>query len=191
MKGKDTPDLARLGKISEQVLEVIAVGGVVTTAALIKGCAALLAQGKYAWRTTHEMNTYIDTTVDRLIQQEIIVKNTNGNTVRLTKKGHWESARRRYLDNPKYHVPKHWDKKWRVVVFDIPELERRQRDMLRKSFVRFGFYFLQQSVWAYPYQCDSFINALKNDLGFETEVLYMLVDSIENQDKLEEEFGLN
>jgi len=40
-----------------------------------------------------------------------------------------------------------WDEKWRVVVFDIPEQNRKIRRTLRETLRRLEFYPLQRSVW--------------------------------------------
>lgn len=43
-----------------------------------------------------------------------------------------------------------WDGKWRVVIFDIPELDRNSRDYLRQKLVSLGFGKLQRSVYISP-----------------------------------------
>lgn len=43
-----------------------------------------------------------------------------------------------------------WDKKWRIVIFDIPEKERVTRDSLRFKIISLGFGKLQESVYISP-----------------------------------------
>lgn len=43
-----------------------------------------------------------------------------------------------------------WDKKLRIVIFDIEELNRRQRGMLRSKLKELGFGMWQRSVWVSP-----------------------------------------
>lgn len=43
-----------------------------------------------------------------------------------------------------------WDGKWRIVVFDISEKERKKRDSLRLKLVSLGFGKLQESVYITP-----------------------------------------
>lgn len=86
--------------------------------------------------------------------------------------------------------PKKWDKKYRVVIFDVAESKRGIRDRLRIMLRSFGFVCLQDSVWVYPYECQEIISLLKQYLSLEGEVLYMNVDSIENDKWLKEEFKL-
>ena len=58
---------------------------------------------------------------------------------------------------------KHWDHKWRIIIFDVPEKMRGKRDLLRKELIEFGFMQLQKSVWAYPYKLpEEFIDLWKN-----------------------------
>lgn len=54
---------------------------------------------------------------------------------------------------------KKWDKKWRVVTFDIPEEIRWKRDRLRRKLVELGFGMVQESVWATPH---AFEDDIKN-----------------------------
>ena len=60
-----------------------------------------------------------------------------------------------YIDKPTI-----WDKKWRIVVFDIPEKKKKARDALRWELKKLGFKELQKSVWAYPYKCKNAIDFL-------------------------------
>ena len=44
-----------------------------------------------------------------------------------------------------------WDKKWRIVIFDIQEINRGARDGLRKKLRELGFGMLQESVFISPH----------------------------------------
>ena len=52
--------------------------------------------------------------------------------------------------------------KYRVIIFDISEMRRKDRDKLRRIIRGFGFICLQNSVWVYPYHCQEIIELLKN-----------------------------
>jgi phenylacetic acid degradation operon negative regulatory protein len=58
--------------------------------------------------------------------------------------------------------PKRWDKKWRVVVFDIPEKNKKLRDEFRRRLKKLGFVEFQKSVFAHPHPCEDEINTLIN-----------------------------
>lgn len=85
---------------------------------------------------------------------------------------------------------KRWDKRWRVIIFDVPERRRSTRDRLRIVMRDAGFYRLQDSVWLYPHDCENFIALLKTDLRLGAAVLYMVVEKIENDSKLLEHFRI-
>jgi DNA-binding transcriptional regulator PaaX len=85
---------------------------------------------------------------------------------------------------------KKWDKRWRMIVFDVPEKYRKSRDKLRATLRSLGFVQLQGSVWVYPYDCEEVVALLKADLRLGASTLYAIVEKIENDGKLREEFGL-
>lgn len=88
-------------------------------------------------------------------------------------------------------VPKFWDGKWRVLIFDIPEYRRNVRTKVRRTLQSIGFRRLQDSVWVFPYDCSELIALLKSDFKIGKDLLYMVVDSIENDRSLKEYFNLN
>ncbi len=46
---------------------------------------------------------------------------------------------------------KPWDHKWRIVMFDIKEIQKRKRDYLREKLRELGFGMLQESVFITPH----------------------------------------
>lgn len=71
---------------------------------------------------------------------------------------------------------KPWDKKWRILVFDIPEEIRWRRDVFRRKLKELGFGMYQQSVWISPHPFEDDIRQfLKvNDLD---SFVYLFVSS--------------
>ena len=86
--------------------------------------------------------------------------------------------------------PKHWDGKWRVVIYDIKEDRKRMRRELREALEYFDFTSIQKSVWVYPYPCKNLLATIKADFKIGKEVLYMVVDSLENDKWLRRHFRL-
>ncbi len=83
-----------------------------------------------------------------------------------------------------------WDGRWRVLIFDIPEYRKSVRDKIRRTLMRVGFERLQDSVWAYPYDCEDLVALLKADFRIGKDVLYMIVDELERDWRLRKAFGL-
>lgn len=60
---------------------------------------------------------------------------------------------------------KEWDRKWRLVIFDIKEIERKLRDNLRELLKKWGFAMWQESVYISPHpilkEIDEFLKVNK------------------------------
>jgi len=64
-----------------------------------------------------------------------------------------------------------WDKKWRVVIFDINEKDRKSRDFLRRELRELGFGMLQESVWISPFPIENELTELLETWEIKGEVL--------------------
>ena len=84
-----------------------------------------------------------------------------------------------------------WDRRWRVVIFDIPEKRKSVRVSLRRFMEEYGFVRLQNSVWIYPYDCEDLIALAKTNLRLGADVLYMIVERLERDKHLREHFVLS
>jgi len=122
--------------------------------------------------------------VQRLAEKGLLHIGTDG--IRLTEKGE------RYLQRSTLVVrrPARWDRKWRIVIFDIPERRRVMRALLRQKLISIGFVRLQDSVWVYPYDCEELLTLLKTDYRLGKEVLYIIADKIEQVSKVKKHFGI-
>lgn len=108
----------------------------------------------------------------------------------LTKKGEIEAGK--YQINEMYiKKPKKWDKKWRVIIFDIPENYRIKRDLFRSKLKELSFYQLQKSVWVYPYSCQKEIKLLRDFFGLrKIDIVALTVEKIESEEALRKFFSL-
>jgi len=119
----------------------------------------------------------------------IIVFEKNGEPViRLTEAGQRELLR--YQLKEKSIEKKTWDKKWRLIIFDIKEENRARRDGLRQQMQSFGFEKLQDSVWVYPYECEQVVGLLKAQYKIGKELLYIVANDIEGDEQLKKKFFL-
>ncbi len=64
-----------------------------------------------------------------------------------------------YLDRKVGKFKTVWDRKWRLVIYDIPERKKVDRDCLRKYLVGLGFGRVQDSCWVSPYDFSSEVYA--------------------------------
>jgi len=84
-----------------------------------------------------------------------------------------------------------WDKRYRLVMFDIPQERRNTRDRLRFLMREFGFLRLQDSVWVSPYDCEELVALIKAELRVGNDVLYAVVEQIGNEKRIKSHFGLS
>lgn len=84
-----------------------------------------------------------------------------------------------------------WDRRYRMVIFDIPERRRAVRERLRRLMREFGFLRLQDSIWISPYDCEELIALLKTELKVGKDILYVIADSIENDAWIKRHFDLS
>lgn len=85
-----------------------------------------------------------------------------------------------------------WDKRWRMVIFDIPERKRQQRDFLRLKLKWLGFKELHKSVWVFPYDIKKQIKDLLKICNFvsEGDIRFLIVEDIDDDKDLKKEFDL-
>ncbi len=75
-------------------------------------------------------------------------------------------------------------------MFDIAEKRKAIRIRFREAMREAGFLHLQDSVWVYPHNCDDFIQLLKADLHLGREVLYVIVERMDNDAWVRKHFKL-
>jgi DNA-binding transcriptional regulator PaaX len=94
------------------------------------------------------------------------------------------------LDEIEIKKPEKWDKKWRVVLFDIPENRKKERDALRFRLKQLGFYEFQKSVFVHPYDCKDEIDYIIEFYKIRKFVRFITADAIDNELHLKQHFGL-
>jgi len=85
-----------------------------------------------------------------------------------------------------------WDKKWRAVVFDIPESNRHERNFLRKELKWMGFKELQHSIWITPYDTERELLFLLEfwQKDFKGDIKFLVAEKITNDADFRKQFNL-
>ena len=73
---------------------------------------------------------------------------------------------------------KKWDKKWRIIVFDIPEELRKERARFRTRLKWLGCVMLQESVFVFPYPCEKELAEYCSKLKISDYVNFLEADSL-------------
>ncbi|MDP3999515.1 MAG: hypothetical protein Q8P76_02905 [bacterium] len=92
------------------------------------------------------------------------------------------------LDEIKIKPLKYWDKKWRMVIFDIPHFKKKARDILRYRLKRLGFYQYQKSVFVHPFSCSEEIDFLIEFYGLRPYVRQLEISKMDNDLHLQQVF---
>lgn len=85
------------------------------------------------------------------------------------------------LEDIEIKKPLKWDKKWRLVIFDIPDHQRKKSDFLRQKLYELGFIQYQKSIFIHPYPCQDEIDYIRE--LFEISPYVKLISAV----KIEEE----
>ncbi len=106
-----------------------------------------------------------------------------------------EKGRRRVekinFDEMRIDQPVKWDRKWRLVMFDIPEFRRKYRSAFSRKLRSLGLYQMQKSVWVCPYPCLREIQITKQVLGIpDVELAFAELSFIDREVELRKHFNL-
>lgn len=178
----------RATKIQEAILKTIGLAGFMSVALLAPNALKILRVFGLDKKLLRDKANSINNSRRRLVKNGL-VEYSEGGLLSLTQKGE-RLLRKIEMNNFKVKKPLVWDKKWRVLIFDIKESHKQIRDNIRGKLGLIGFVKLQNSVWVYPYDCEDFINLLKAEFYLGREVLYIIADSIENEKVLLSHFKL-
>ncbi|MDP2704429.1 MAG: hypothetical protein Q8P01_04405 [bacterium] len=106
--------------------------------------------------------------------------------MKITRKGK-EVLLKYELDNVKLKKGQ-WDKKWRLVMFDIPQKYRLARDAFRQKLKYLEFHQLQKSVFITPYPCEDEIDFIAQIFDVRKYILILYVERFEGEEKLKRLF---
>ena len=111
--------------------------------------------------------------------------------ITLTEKGKKKAGKYK-IDELKIEKSKIWDKKWRVLIFDISDKHKVKREALRGKLKQLGLYQLQKSVWIYPYEFSDVVKILREFFGLtDDEMKVIAASEIEKDARAREFFKLD
>lgn len=183
---KESRKRTRRHNLQRIILETVSAAGVLSVALVAPN--ALQTLQKLGLIPKQRQKEIIHASRYRLVKAGLLARNEHG-YLALTSKG---EAKLRRLEACDYKIkrPRKWDRKWRMLIFDIREERRHVRDKIRNTLKAIGFEKLQYSVWVYPHDCEDLITLLKADFKIGKDLLYIISDHIENDQWLKERFGL-
>lgn len=73
---------------------------------------------------------------------------------------------------------KRWDHLWRVIIFDVPNKRKRDRNALQRNLQSLGFYQLQESVYVHPHDRSKLVTQLCSLLRVHPYVVFLTAASL-------------
>lgn len=101
------------------------------------------------------------------------------------------AAFRYQLDAMRIPKPERWDGKWRIILFDIPEKQKRLRDTLRMRLKQLGLIELQKSVFVHPFECRGEIDFLIEFYQARRYVRFVEATHVDTELHLKHKFSLS
>jgi hypothetical protein len=182
----------KLGKTQQKVLILLAGGVVLGLARTSSQYFKTLRKMRKEWERVNQQN--FDRSIHCLAKEKLVEERTLANgafSLVLTPKGKRQAAILNILGSSiKFHKPKSWDGKWRVVLFDIPEKDRLFRNILREHLYRLEFFKLQQSVFVSPHPFERAILDLVAVYAATPHVRVITAIKIDNEARLKKHFKI-
>ena len=173
------------------ILSTIYAVGILSVVAVAPNIFSVIRQLEGSRKRKKNLKYSINDSFTRLREKGLVeIVELNGKKVaRVTQKG---ESKLSFLEkhNFKLKTPKRWDGRWRIVIFDIKETRKRIRERLRATLIQIGFLKLQKSTWIYPYDCEDLILLIKADFKLGKDVLYLIVEKLENEHPFRKAFNL-
>jgi DNA-binding transcriptional regulator PaaX len=99
---------------------------------------------------------------------------------RLTKDGR-KKATSIKLESEESLVSTTWDGYWRIVLLDLPESRKNERESLRYLLKKAGFICLKNSAWISPYPFEHMFTNIKKDLGLTSELMIIVTNTVDKE----------
>lgn len=180
----------------KNVLSVLGVGVTITAVALAPKAASSLLKTFYkeennleSWKQFNQ--GYLRQTLRRLERQKLVETKTINGKEQIIITGAGKTKILEFslseLEIPKQ---KHWDKKWRAVIYDIPNNKKRLQKLMRETLRNLGFIQIQESVYINPYPCYKEIEFLRTHYHLTEYIKYLLVEKLEDDSAYKDYFGI-
>jgi hypothetical protein len=122
----------------------------------------------------------INRTIKKMIEDDMINHHiTNFSSfLSLTKNGR-QKLRNITLSSQNHLVSTEWDGYWRIIVVDIPESRKSERDSVRYILKKAQFTQIKSSLWISPFPMEHMMITMKQDLDLHEELMIFVTDKLD------------
>ena len=107
----------------------------------------------------------------------------NQKYLKITKKGQSKLNSIR-LEGEEALVSNTWDGFWRIIILDLPENRKSEREALRYLLKKANFICIKNTVWISPYPYEHLFTNIKKDLDLGTELMIIVTDKLDPETNL-------
>lgn len=162
--------MSRKAKIQTQILEALQGKKALNKEVLYQNMDVGSANDKYA------LNRSLKGLKEGGLIEEM--ETTRSSFLRLTSDGR-QKLRNAKLSSPTSLVDTRWDGFWRMVIIDLPESRKSERDSIRYILKKAGFLCMKNSVWISPFPFEHLFMNIKADLGLHDEIMIVVTKHID------------
>lgn len=107
-------------------------------------------------------------------------KSDNREYAKLTRQGKFKLDTIRLLGEDTL-VPQSWDGLWRIIILDLPEERKAEREALRYLLKKANFVCIKNTVWISPFPYEHIFLNIKKDLGLTTELMILVTEKVDEE----------
>ena len=181
--------MVRRGSTQEKILLLLLSGVGLGLSRSSKGYFKILKSAHQTWKEINRRslsNSIRALYISKLVQHQdnkdgtiTLILSSEGKEIALT------------FNLEKMTIRRHkWDKKWRIIIFDIPEKKKKLREIFRYHLKRLGFIDLQHSVFVLPFECKSEMEYLIEFYNLRRFVRFIEAHHIDNELDLKQKFNI-
>jgi DNA-binding transcriptional regulator PaaX len=178
--------------LTKDTLLRIALLGILTVAAVSSPYFLHIAVKGYFKEKTKEMAKKRARKLRELQKRRLIeFKEMSDGSVKIILTHLGKNLVRQYkLEEMKLVKPQKWDKKWRMIIYDIPHRHQKASNAFREKLKQLGLYQLQKSVWVSPYECLAEIEFLCSvfDIDINNHIYYFRTEEIPKEKEIKKFF---
>jgi len=163
----------------------MAASGTLILSSLFAPNVAQLSKPLMRWRKNWDKidKRRVGDAIKRLNNKRLIELIEKGDKIHIKITANGKNLLKRFdYDDLELLKTKKWDKKWRLVIFDIPEKKKKERLAISKKLKDIGFYPMQKSVFIYPYDCRDEIDFICEFLSISRYVNYCVVEFLDKNE---------
>ena len=181
--------MAKKADFSKKILNILAGKQVINIPELkdqISPKSGVLVVPEYSYAVTRSIKNLAETGLIETLE------GGQNDYARITQKGRQKLASLK-LDNKHTLSNPTWDGKWRIILLDLPEARKAEREALRYLLKKAGFICLKNSAYISPNPFEFMFQNIKKDFELSVELMIIVTETLDQETEfvLRKSFNLN